>query len=168
ADSLDLLERWHGVGRLEYAVSPRFAPTSSDAQLRALGELAAAHPDVVIQTHLAENLGECRWVAELFPDAADYTDVYDAAGLVRRRAVFGHAVHLSDRETGRLAEAHASLAHCPTSNSFLGSGLFPLHDTAFAGGDDLRIGLGSDVGAGTSLSPLTTAGEAYKVSRLLG
>jgi guanine deaminase len=168
ADSLDLLERWHGVGRLEYAVSPRFAPTSSDAQLRALGELAAAHPDVVIQTHLAENRGECRWVAELFPDAVDYTDVYDAVGLVRRRAVFGHAVHLSDRETGRLAEAHASLAHCPTSNNFLGSGLFPLHDIAFAGGDDLRIGLGSDVGAGTSLSPLTTAGEAYKVSRLLG
>jgi guanine deaminase len=166
ADSKALIDRWHGTGRLEYAITPRFAPTSSDAQLRALGELAADHPDVVIQTHLAENTAECDWVAELFPQATDYTDVYDRAGLVRERAVFGHAVHLSDRELTRLDEARASLAHCPTSNSFLGSGLFPLKDIR-SKVPDLRIGFGSDVGAGTSLSPLATAGEAYKVSRLL-
>ena len=166
ADSKALIDRWHGTGRLEYAITPRFAPTSSDAQLRALGELAADHPDVLIQTHLSENTAECDWVRELFPQASDYTDVYDRAGLVRERAVFGHAVHLSDRELTRLDEAHASLAHCPTSNNFLGSGLFPLKDI-LGKVPDLRIGFGSDVGAGTSLSPLATAGEAYKVSRLL-
>ena len=166
ADSKALIDRWHGTGRLEYAITPRFAPTSSDAQLRALGELAADYPDVVIQTHLAENTAECDWVAELFPQATDYTDVYDRAGLVRERAVFGHAVHLSDREFTRLDEARASLAHCPTSNNFLGSGLFPLKEI-LGKVPDLRIGFGSDVGAGTSLSPLATAGEAYKVSRLL-
>lgn len=165
-DSKALIDRWHGTGRLEYAITPRFAPTSSDAQLRALGELAADHPDVLIQTHLSENTAECDWVRELFPQASDYTDVYDRAGLVRERAVFGHAVHLSDRELTRLDEAHASLAHCPTSNNFLGSGLFPLKDI-LGKVPDLRIGFGSDVGAGTSLSPLATAGEAYKVSRLL-
>lgn len=165
--SAELLERWHGVDRLEYAITPRFAPTSSDAQLRALGELAADHPDVVVQTHLSENRGEIDWVRELFPGALDYTDVYDRAGLVRERSVFGHAVHLSDRELRRLGEAHASVAHCPSSNNFLGSGLFPLTASAATAGPGLRIGLGSDIGAGTSLSPLVTAGEAYKVSRLL-
>jgi guanine deaminase len=165
-DSVDLLERWHKVGRLEYAITPRFAPTSSDAQLAALGELAAAYPDVVIQTHLSENAGEVDWVADLFPDAADYTDVYDRAGLVRRRSVFGHAVHLTDHELDRLGAAEASIAHCPTSNFFLGSGMFSLARAQTV--DGLRVGLGSDVGAGTSLSPLVTLNEAYKVSRMLG
>lgn len=166
ADSAALLDRWHGTGRLEYAITPRFAPTSSDAQLAALGELAASHPDAVIQTHLSENTGEIGWVGELFPGAEDYTDVYDRAGLVRRRAVFGHAVHLSDRELGRLGEAQASVAHCPTSNFFLGSGMFSLAQAQAVPG--LRVGLGSDVGAGTSLSPLATLDEAYKTSRMLG
>lgn len=166
ADSVDLLERWHQVGRLEYAITPRFAPTSSDAQLAALGEMATAYPDVLIQTHLAENTGEIAWVGDLFPDAVDYTDVYDRAGLVRRRSVFGHAVHLSERELTRLAAAEASIAHCPTSNFFLGSGMFSLARAKELSG--LRIGLGSDVGAGTSLSPLVTLNEAYKVSRMLG
>ena len=165
-DSVDLLERWHQVGRLEYAITPRFAPTSSDAQLAALGEMATAYPDVLIQTHLAENTGEIAWVGDLFPDAVDYTDVYDRAGLVRRRSVFGHAVHLSERELTRLAAAEASIAHCPTSNFFLGSGMFSLARAQELSG--LRIGLGSDVGAGTSLSPLVTLNEAYKVSRMLG
>lgn len=165
-DSAALIDRWHGVDRLEYAISPRFAPTSSDAQLRALGELAADHPDLVVQTHLAENPDEIVWVHELFPAATDYTDVYDRAGLVRQRAVFGHGVHLTDRELVRLGHARASLAHCPTSNSFLGSGLFPLRASTRTS-PGIRIGFGSDVGAGTSLSPLVTAGEAYKVSRLL-
>lgn len=166
ADSAELLERWHGTGRLEYAITPRFAPTSSDAQLAALGELAASHPDVVVQTHLSENAGEVGWVGELFPDAADYTDVYDRAGLVRRRSVFGHAVHLSDREMGRLGAAEASIAHCPTSNFFLGSGMFSVAQAQATPG--LRVGLGSDVGAGTSLSPLVSLNEAYKASRMLG
>ena len=180
AESKALLQRWHGVDRLEYAITPRFAPTSTDAQLEALGALAAEYPDVVIQTHLSENAGECDWVASLFPDARDYTDVYDRVGLVRRRSVFGHAIHLDERELTRLAEAEASLAHCPTSNLFLGSGLFSVngvreHSAACAtsGGRDaagggLRVGLGSDVGAGTSLSPWLTLNEAYKVSRMLG
>lgn len=165
-DSAALLEKWHGVGRLEYAITPRFAPTSSDAQLTALGELAASHPDAVIQTHLSENTGEVGWVGELFPDAADYTDVYDRVGLVRRRSVFGHAVHLSDREIGRLGAAEASIAHCPTSNFFLGSGMFSVARAQATPG--LRVGLGSDVGAGTSLSPLVSLNEAYKASRMLG
>ncbi|MGO3363630.1 MAG: guanine deaminase [Corynebacterium sp.] len=165
-DSAALLEKWHGVGRLEYAITPRFAPTSSDAQLTALGELAASHPDAVVQTHLSENTGEVGWVGELFPDAADYTDVYDRVGLVRRRSVFGHAVHLSDREIGRLGAAEASIAHCPTSNFFLGSGMFSVARAQATPG--LRVGLGSDVGAGTSLSPLVSLNEAYKASRMLG
>lgn len=166
ADSAALLSRWHGVGRLEYAISPRFAPTSSDAQLAALGELAASHPGVVVQTHLSENTGEIDWVQSLFPRAADYTDVYDRAGLVRRRAVFGHGVHLSDRELGRLGQAQASVAHCPTSNFFLGSGIFDVARAQAVEG--LRVGLGSDVGAGTSLSPLVSLNEAYKASRMSG
>ncbi|MDN5583156.1 MAG: guanine deaminase [Corynebacterium sp.] len=165
ADSAALLERWHGVGRLEYAITPRFAPTSSDAQLAALGELAASHPDVVVQTHLSENTGEIDWVRSLFPDALDYTDVYDRAGLVRRRAVFGHGVHLGDRELTRLGQAQASVAHCPTSNFFLGSGMFGV--TRAQSFEGLRVGLGSDVGAGTSLSPLVTLGSAYTASRML-
>lgn len=166
AQSAALLDRWHGVDRLEYAITPRFAPTSSDAQLTALGELAADHPDVVVQTHLSENTDECAWVRDLFPGARDYTDVYDRAGLVRERSVFGHAVHLTDPELDRLGEARASLAHCPTSNNFLGSGLFPFREI-LGRAPGIRTGFGSDVGAGTSLSPLATASAAYQVSRLL-
>ncbi|MFD5867503.1 guanine deaminase [Corynebacterium sp. NPDC060344] len=166
ADSRALLERWHGVDRLEYVITPRFAPTSSEAQLSALGALAAEFPDIAIQTHLSENQGECSWVAELFPGDADYTAVYERHGLVRRRSVFGHAIHLSDGELSRLGAARAALAHCPTSNGFLGSGLFDLARARAV--DGLHVGFGSDVGAGTSLSPLATMGEAYKVSRLSG
>ncbi|MDN5682669.1 guanine deaminase [Corynebacterium glyciniphilum] len=165
-DSVALLERWHGVGRLEYAITPRFAPTSSDAQLTALGELAASYPDVVVQTHLSENTAEIEQVRSLFPGTHDYTDVYDRAGLVRRRSVFGHGVHLSDRELRRLGQAEASVAHCPTSNFFLGSGMFGVARAQSVA--DLRVGLGSDVGAGTSLSPLVTLGSAYQASRMLG
>lgn len=165
-DSVALLEKWHGVGRLEYAITPRFAPTSSDAQLAALGELAASYPDVVVQTHLSENTAEIERVRTLFPGTRDYTDVYDRAGLVRRRAVFGHGVHLSERELRRLGQAEASVAHCPTSNFFLGSGMFGVARAQSIEG--LRVGLGSDVGAGTSLSPLVTLGAAYQASRMLG
>lgn len=164
--SLELLEAWHGRGRLEYAVTPRFAPTSSPRQLELLGRLAAEHPDVVVQTHLAESRAECEWVGELFPEDRDYTAVYERHGLVRRRSVFGHALHLSDGELERLGAAGASLAHCPTSNLFLGSGLFRLRRARRH--RELRVGLGSDVGGGTSLSPLASLNEAYKVSRMVG
>lgn len=166
AQSQALIERWHGVDRLEYAVTPRFAPTSSPRQLELLGDLARQYPEMLIQTHLAENEGECAWVRELYPQERDYTAVYERFGLVRRRSVFGHGIHLSHSERGRLAHAQASIAHCPTSNLFLGSGLFPFRRTAEY--DGLYLGLGSDVGAGTSLSPLMTLNEAYKVARLLG
>ncbi|MCT1366867.1 guanine deaminase [uncultured Kocuria sp.] len=164
--SRELLEEWHGVGRLEYAITPRFAPTSSVRQLELLGQLAQEHPEAVIQTHLSENPAECAWVSELFPEEADYTAVYERFGLVRKRAVFGHATHVSDSELSRLGSGQASLAHCPTSNLFLGSGLFTLKKNAQIAG--LKIGLGSDVGAGTSLSPLVSLNEAYKVSRSVG
>lgn len=161
-----LIERWHGVDRLEYAVTPRFAPTSSPRQLELLGELAQQYPDMLVQTHLAENEGECAWVGELYPQERDYTAVYERFGLVRPRSVFGHGIYLSDSELRRLGHANASIVHCPTSNLFLGSGLFSYHRVAEH--DGLHIGLGSDVGAGTSLSPFLTLNEAYKVSRLLG
>ncbi|WP_129658839.1 guanine deaminase [Rothia uropygialis] len=165
-ESLELLEEWHGVERLEYALTPRFAPTSSSRQLELLGKIAEDHPDVVVQTHLSENPAECDWVSGLFPDESDYTAVYERFGLVRRRSVFGHATHVSANELERLGSARASLAHCPTSNLFLGSGLFELKKNRRYEG--LRIGLGSDVGAGTSLSPLASLNEAYKVSRSVG
>lgn len=164
--SRELLEEWHGVDRLEYAITPRFAPTSSTRQLELLGRLAQEHPEAVIQTHLSENPSECAWVKDLFPEESDYTAVYERFGLVRRRAVFGHATHVSEDELRRLGAARASLAHCPTSNLFLGSGLFTLKKNGQTPG--LRIGLGSDVGAGTSLSPLASLNEAYKVSRSVG
>ena len=170
AESKELLQRWHGVDRLEYAITPRFAPSSTNAQLEALGALATEYPDVVIQTHLSENTRECEWVAKLFPEVRDYTDVYYRAGLVRRRSVFGHAIYLNDRELRCLAEAEATLVHCPTSNLFLGSGLFgvkKMREYVASSGGKVHVGLGSDVGAGTSLSPWHSLNEAYKVSRLL-
>lgn len=160
-----LIERWHGRGRLEVAISPRFAPTSTEAQLEVAGALAGAHPDLAIQTHLSENAQEIAFVAGLFPWAQDYTAVYERYGLVRRRALFGHCIHLSERERGALAAAEATAVFCPTSNLFLGSGLFD-RDAALRGG--LRIGLATDIGGGTSYSMLRTAAEAYKVLALRG
>jgi guanine deaminase len=160
-----LIARWRGRGRLGYAVTPRFALTSSDAQLAVAGQILAAHPDVLMHTHLAENRGECAAVAGRFPDAADYLDVYDRFGLVGPRSVFAHCIHMSERAMGRMGEAGAAIAHCPTSNMFLGSGLFDLsHADRFG----VCVGLGSDVGAGTSFSLLATMGEAYKVGQMGG
>jgi guanine deaminase len=121
-DSKALTERWHGAGRALYAVTPRFAPTSTEAQLEAAGALWAEYPDCVMQTHLSENHAEIAWADELFPGCPDYLGVYEKYGLLGPRAIFGHAIHLSAREIGRLAEVGASVAHCPTSNQFLGSG----------------------------------------------
>ncbi len=166
-ESKRLIARWHGEARLFYAVTPRFAPTSTPAQLEAAGALYAEADGVFMQTHLAENLTKMQWVRELFPDARDYLDVYDRAGLVGPRSLFGHSIHLSAREWDRLADAGAAVVHCPTSNLFLGSGLFDLRRALFVS-NPVRTALGSDVGAGTSFSPLTTLNEAYKIAALRG
>lgn len=165
ADTEALIARWRGRGRLGYAVTPRFVPTSSSEQLADAGALVSAHPDVLMHTHLSENPGEIALVAERYPDAADYLDVYDRFGLVGPRSVFAHCVHMSDRSMGRIAEAGAGIAFCPTSNLFLGSGLF---DLAAADRHGVKLGIGTDIGAGTSLSILNTLGEAYKVGQLRG
>jgi len=165
ADTEALIARWRGRGRLGYAVTPRFVPTSSAEQLADAGALAAAHPEVLIHTHLSENPGEIDFVASRFPEAADYLDVYDRFGLVGPRSVFAHCVHMGDRALARMAEAGSGIAFCPTSNMFLGSGLFNL---AQADRHSVRIGIGTDVGAGTTLSMLHTLGEAYRTCQLKG
>jgi guanine deaminase len=165
ADSEALIRRWRGRGRLGYAVTPRFVLTSGDAQLAGAGELVAAHPDVLMHTHLAENHGEIAAVAARFPDAADYLAVYDRFGLVTDRSVFAHGIHLGDQALARMAAAGSGIAFCPTSNLFLGSGLF---DLARVDAHGVAVGLGSDIGAGTSFSALATMGEAYKVGQLRG
>lgn len=165
ADSEALIAKWRGRGRLGYAVTPRFALTSSGAQLEAAGAMLRAHPDVMLHTHLAENSGEIAAVATACPEARDYLDVYDRAGLVGRRSVFAHCVHLDDGQMARMASAGAAIAFCPTSNLFLGSGLF---DLALADAHGIRVGIGTDIGAGTTLSIPATLGEAYKVGQLRG
>ena len=156
-----LIRRWQGKGRLGYAITPRFALTSSDHQLRVAGDLVAAHPDVLLHTHLSENVHECAAVAARFTDARDYLDVYDRFGLVGARSVFAHGVHLSDRACTRLAESGAGIAVCPSSNLFLGSGFF---DFGQADAHGVCLGLGTDIGAGTSFSMLHTAGLAYQAA----
>jgi guanine deaminase len=162
-DSAALIARWHGRGRAGYAITPRFAPTSTPAQLEALGALWAAHPDCLMQTHLSEQTDECAWVAALYPEARDYLDVYERFGLIGPGAVYGHAIHLMARERDRLAEAGAAVVHCPTSNLFIGSGLF---DTGLAA--RLRVGLATDTGGGSSFSMLRTMAAAYEVGQLRG
>jgi guanine deaminase len=165
ADTEALIARWRGRGRLGYAVTPRFVPTSSDEQLADAGAVVAAHGDVLMHTHLSENQGEIAFVAERFPEARDYLDVYDRFGLVGPRSVFAHCVHMNDRALSRMAEAGAGIAFCPTSNMFLGSGLF---DLALADRHGVSIGIGTDIGAGTTLSVLHTLGEAYRTCQLRG
>jgi guanine deaminase len=160
-----LIRRWRGRGRLGYAVTPRFALSSSAEQLAAAGEVLRAHPDTLLHTHLAENRAEVSAVSSRFPEAHDYVDVYDRFGLVGPRSVFAHAIHMDHRSMGRLGEAGASIAFCPTSNLFLGSGLF---DLKLADQHGVKVGVGTDVGAGTSFSLLRTLGEAYKVCQLQG
>ncbi len=165
ADTEALIRAWRGKGRLGYAVTPRFAVTSSDAQLAMAGEVAAAHPDVLIHTHMAENREEVARVGELFPGAGDYLDVYARHGLVGPRSVFAHCVHSSDDALRRMATAGASAAFCPSSNLLLGSGLFSLKRACTCG---VTVGLGTDIGAGASFSLLHMMGEAYKVGQLGG
>lgn len=161
-DTEALIHRWHGVGRLGYAITPRFAPTSTDAQLRGAGELAARHPDVWVQSHVAENRDEVRWVAELYPQARSYLEVYGHFGLLRERAVYAHCIHLDATDRALMASTGTAAAASPTSNLFLGSGFF---DFAAARAAGMRHGLASDVGGGTSFSPFHTMLAAYTVAR---
>lgn len=163
SDSKTLIERWHGKDRLGYAITPRFALTSSEAQLDAAGRLAREYPDVWVHTHLAENHAEVERIATLFPWSENYLGVYDRFGLLRERSVFAHCLHLQESECKLMAASGGSAAHCPTSNMFLGSGLFDLRRLRDA---SIRVGLGTDVGGGTSLSLLKTMREAYKVMHL--
>jgi guanine deaminase len=162
-ESKKLLEQWHKNGRQLYAITPRFAPTSSEAQLAKAGQLAKEHPDSFIQTHLSENPTEVQWINELFPDYSDYLAVYEAHDLVRERSLFGHGIHLTDREYLALASSGATINFCPSSNLFLGSGLFN-YQRAQANG--VAVALASDVGGGTSLSMFANQADAYKVCQL--
>jgi guanine deaminase len=162
-DSKRLIEKWHGRGRLQYAVTPRFAITSSEEQLTQAGRLAREYPEVYIHTHLAENDQEVAAVAERFPESRSYLDVYERFGLLRERAVFAHCLHLDEADRRAMADKGAAIAFCPSSNLFLGSGLFDLET---ARRHAIRVGAGSDVGGGTSLSMLRTLSDAYKVLQL--
>ena len=166
-DSKNLIERWHGKGRNAYVVTPRFAITSTDAQLEAAGTLLREHPDCYLQTHLAENHDEIRTVAELFPWSKNYTDVYDHFGLLGPNSLFGHCIHLSDAECQRLSETGSIACFCPTSNLFIGSGLFDLKRITDAC-RPIAVTLATDIGGGTSYSMLRTAHEAYKILQLQG
>ncbi|PWB13439.1 guanine deaminase [Acinetobacter sp. AM] len=164
-DSKALIEKWHGQGRALYAITPRFAPTSTPEQLQLAGQLKAEYPDVYVHTHLSENKHEIAWVKELFPAQQGYLDVYHHYGLTGSRSVFAHCVHLEDHEWDCMHATDSAIAFCPTSNLFLGSGLFPLKKTWEK---QVKVGLGTDIGAGTSFNQLQTLNEAYKVQQLQG
>lgn len=165
ADSKALIQKWHGKGRNLYAITPRFAPTSTAAQLAQAGQLKAEHPDVYVHTHLSENQNEIAWVKSLFPEQKNYLDVYHHYGLTGSRSVFAHCVHLEEQEWQCLHDTDSAIAFCPSSNLFLGSGLFPLKKTWEK---QVKVGLGTDVGAGTAFSQLDTLNQAYKVQQLQG
>jgi guanine deaminase len=164
-DSAELLARWHGRERCGYAITPRFAVTSSERQLELAGKLAAEHPSALVHSHVAENAAEVAWIRELFPSSRSYLDVYDHYGLLREGTVFAHCIHLDDDDRRRMAESGAAAAFCPTSNLFLGSGLF---DVAAADRAGMRFAIATDVGGGTSFSMVRTLSEAYKVAQLRG
>lgn len=164
-DSKRLLARWHGVGRASYVITPRFSPTSTPEQLAAMGALWAENPGCLMQTHLSEQTDEIAWVRSLYPSARDYLDTYEAHGLLGKGGLYGHAIWLEEREKARLAEVDASLIHCPTSNTFIGSGLFDMGGLKAAGH---RVGLATDTGGGSSFSMLRTMAAAYEVGQLRG
>ena len=164
-DSRELIRKWHHRDRLQYAVTPRFAPTSTVEQLQAAARLLEEYPGVRLHTHLAENRRECEWVAELFPQQRSYLDVYDHFGLAGSRSLFAHTIYLDDDDWTLMHDRGCSVAHCPTSNLFIGSGLMPLRKAL---AHDVCVGFGTDVGGGDSLSMLRTINEAYKVQQLQG
>ncbi len=163
--SKTMLEKWHGAGRATYAITPRFSPTSTPDQLAALGALWAEHPTALMQTHLSEQTDEIEWVKGLFPNARDYLDTYEAFGLLGERGLYGHAIHLEPRELEKLAEVNAAVVHCPTSNTFIGSGLFDMAGIKARG---IRTGLATDTGGGSSFSMLRTMAAAYEIAQLRG
>ncbi len=166
-ETRQIIADWHGKGRNHVAITPRFAITSTPAQMEASQALAREFPDLHIQTHLSENHDEIKFTCELYPEAVDYTDIYARYGLLGNKTLFGHCIHLSDREADAMSEAGSVAVHCPTSNLFLGSGLFPLK--ALARRDKpVRIGVATDIGGGSSYSMLRTMDEAYKIQQLLG
>jgi len=164
-DSEELIRKWHNKGRQLYAITPRFAPTSTEAQLQLAGELASAYPDTFLQTHVAENTDEVAWVKSLFPQARSYLDVYDRYRMMRPRAMYAHCIWLDDGDRARMRETQSAASICPTSNLFLGSGLF---DFARADAARVPLSLATDVGGGTSFSMLQTMNEVYKVARMGG
>lgn len=164
-ESKALIETWHGKDRLSYAITPRFAITSTPEQMAVVGSLVAENPGCYLQTHLSENVFEIEETLRLFPDAPDYTGVYEAFGLLGAKALFGHCIHLTERERSVLQESGSVAVFCPSSNLFLGSGLFDYQGFKASG---IRIAYGSDVGAGTSYSMLATAADAYRVCQLSG
>lgn len=164
-ETKSLIEKWHGQGRNLYGVTPRFAPTSTPAQLEACGTLMSEFPDIYLQSHVSENTDEVKWVAELFPEARSYLDVYGRYGMLGARALYGHAIHMDKADLAQAAETDTKFVHCPTSNLFIGSGLFRMHDTRAAGVD---VMLGCDVGGGTSLSPFATMKAAYEIAQFSG
>jgi len=165
ADSETLINKWHGSGRLGYAITPRFAGSSSVQQLQLAGELHKKYQDTWVQTHLSENRDEIDWVAQIHPDTSDYLNAYEKYELVGERSVFAHCLHLTESERRRLADAGGKVAFCPSSNMFLGSGLLDFEQLKR---DEIDVSLATDVGAGTSLSMLRTMGEAYKVCQIRG
>jgi len=164
-DTEALIQRWHNHGRQLYAITPRFAPTSTPEQLHLAGELAKQYPDTFIQTHVAENKDECSWARSLFPNARSYLDIYDQVGLMRPRAMYAHCIWLDDEDRRRMAETQSAVALCPTSNLFLGSGLFDFDKAEAA---NVPLSIATDVGGGTSFSMLQTMNETYKVARMGG
>jgi guanine deaminase len=162
-DSRELIQKWHGHARLSYAITPRSAITSSEAQLQSAGQLAKEFPDALIQTHVAENLEEIAWVKQLFPQARSYLDVYDSYGLIRDRAIYAHCIHLDQADRARMAQSGAAAAFCPSSNLYLGSGLF---DIAAADASGMPFSIATDVGGGNNFSMLRTLGDAYKIAQL--
>ncbi|HEY5558279.1 MAG TPA: guanine deaminase [Steroidobacteraceae bacterium] len=165
ADSAALIARWHGRGRLQYAITPRFAPSSTPEQLAAAGRLASEHPGVYVHTHVAENEEEVAWAKKLFPERRSYLDIYDHYGLLRRRTALAHGIWLDDADLARIAAAGAAVVHCPACNLFLGSGLFDLQRATAAGAP---VALGTDIGGGTTFCMLGVLHDAYKVAQLRG
>ncbi len=166
-ESKALIAKWHGKGRHLYAVTPRFAASSTPEQMEMTGALWSEHPGTYLQSHVSESRDEVSWVKELYPERGGYLDVYDYYRQLGPRSILGHGIWLTEQELQRCHESGTAIAHCPTSNQFLGSGLFNLAK-ANSAGRPVRVGLATDVGAGTSLSMLQTLNEAYKVAQLNG
>ena len=166
-ESKALIRKWHRKGRALYAITPRFASTSTPAQMEMAGALRKEFPDVHLQSHVSESIGEVAWVRSLYPERKGYLDIYDHYGQLGPRAIYGHGIHLTESELARCHETGTAIAHCPTSNLFLGSGCLDVGNLQRAD-RPVRVGLGTDLGAGTSFSQLQTMNEAYKVAQLNG